>query len=110
MALTIDLEAVEKLSMLLKDIDLTQVEEQKNVASVLVMEKNKMLDQNEVAQLTKVSKMTVTAWREQGLLRFMKTGNRYVTSQNEFQRFQERFLGMDISNLIKMREALEATK
>lgn len=62
-----------------------------------------MLTCEQVAEIFHVHKNQVNIWRETGILRGIRTGRNII----EIRRFQARFNGLDISNRIHIREALE---
>lgn len=68
----------------------------------------KMLTSEQVAILLNVGIEQVTMLRETGVLKPIKTGKNYMFSQNEIERFQAEFVGLDCSNRVKAIESLKA--
>lgn len=66
-----------------------------------------MLTADEVAVLFNVHKNQITMYRDMGILKGIKTGKNYMYSKNEIMAFQNRFKGYDISNKLKVKEALQ---
>ena len=66
-----------------------------------------MLTCEQVAEIFHVHKNQVNIWRETGILKGIITGRNIMYSQDEIRRFQARFNGLDISNRIHIKEALE---
>ena len=59
------------------------------------------------AEIFHVPQNQVNFWRETGILKGIRTGRNIMYSQDEIRRFQARFNGLDISNRIHIKEALE---
>lgn len=66
-----------------------------------------MLTCEQVAEIFHVHKNQVNIWRETGILKGIRTGRNIMYSQDEIRKFQARFNGLDISNRIRIKEALE---
>ena len=65
----------------------------------------KMLTQDEVSELINVSRDQVAMFREVGIIRATKTGRSYMFSQAEIKRFQRDYVGLDVSNKVKLQES-----
>ena len=71
------------------------------------MESLRMLTMEEVEEIFNISPATLTLWRESGALKPIKTGKRYMYSQSAIRRFQERFEGCKMDNLVNVIESLK---
>lgn len=68
----------------------------------------KMLTVEEVTDLLNTSKNTLTMLRETGALKAIKTGKSYMYSQEAVKRFQEKFEGYSMDNLVNIKNSLNA--
>lgn len=105
--MTIDIEELAKAAEALAKLDLDAIEYVKKVQSVIMHAAHAMLSIDDVAIYTNSSRATVTMWRDAGILPFMRTGQSYMCSQEDFEAFKRRFAGKDISNKIGVIEALK---
>lgn len=60
----------------------------------------KMLTMDEVAELMNTTRDTLTMLREIGIIRPIKIGKSYMFSQKEVARFQDEYVGCDLSNKV----------
>ena len=67
-----------------------------------------MLTVEEVTDLLNTSKNTLTMLRETGALKAIKTGKSYMYSQEAVKRFQEKFEGYSMDNLVNITNSLIA--
>lgn len=67
----------------------------------------RMFTQEEVANLLHAHVTTITMLREVGVIRAIKTGRNYMFSATEIVRFQDEYLGLDVSNRYKALESKE---
>lgn len=67
-----------------------------------------MLTVEEVTDLLNTSKNTLTMLRETGALKAIKTGKSYMYSQEAVKRFQEKFEGYSMDNLVNIKNSLNA--
>lgn len=58
----------------------------------------KMLTMDEVADLMNTTRETLTMLRDIGIIRPIKIGKSYMFSQKEVARFQDEYIGCDLSN------------
>ena len=58
----------------------------------------KMLTREEVAELLQINKVSVTMLSEVGVLKPIRLGKRFMYSQEQLQRMQRDYAGMDLSN------------
>lgn len=70
----------------------------------------KMLTQDDICDLLKISRDQVTMLREVGIINAIKTGRNYMFSQQEIRIFQEKYKGYDISNRVKAIQAYTAVE
>lgn len=70
----------------------------------------KMLTVEEVTDLLNTSKNTLTMLRETGALKAIKTGKNYMYSQEAVKRFQEKFEGYSMDNLVNINASIEDVK
>ena len=70
-----------------------------------MLEKLKMLSQDELAELLNVSRDQIAMLREIGVIKAIRTGKNYMFSQEEISRFQHDYVGLDVSNKVKALES-----
>ena len=71
------------------------------------MEDLQMLTREETAELFSISLSTLDMWRETGALKPIKTGRNYMYSQEAIKKFQEKYGGYEMDNLVHVNETLE---
>ncbi|WP_283650543.1 helix-turn-helix domain-containing protein [Dubosiella newyorkensis] len=72
------------------------------------LENLKMLTTNEVAEILNVHRNQVQMFKDQGILKGIKTGKNIMYSQREILEFQQKFKGYDISNVREIRKTIQA--
>lgn len=64
----------------------------------------------QVAELMHVHKNQVMMWKNERILKGIKTGKGFVFSTKEIERFLDTFTGFDVSNPSRIQETLEKIK
>ena len=70
-----------------------------------MFENLKMLTIDDVCEITNCHRDTVRMWCEVKVLNPIRTGKCFMFSQNEIERFQTDYRGLDVSNRIKAIES-----
>lgn len=70
----------------------------------------KMLTNKETAEIFNISLPTLKMWQETGALLPIRTGKGFMYSQKAIEKFQERFEGYDMSNLVHVIESMEKVR
>ncbi len=105
--MTIDIEELAKAAEALAKLDLDAIEYVKKVQSVIMYAEHAMLSMEDVAAYTHSSVETVRMWRNTGILPFSRTGKSFACTQEAFEKFKQRFDGIDISNRVAVIEAIK---
>lgn len=71
------------------------------------MKNLQMLTSEETADLFGISMETLRMWQETGVLLPIKTEKNYMYSQSAIERFQEKYGGYEMDNLVHVNETLE---
>ena len=71
------------------------------------MDNLRMLTSKEAAKVFNISMVTLNMWRETGVLKPIKTGKNYMYSQEAIKKFQEKYEGYEMDNLVHVNETLE---
>ena len=74
------------------------------------MDKLKMLTIEDVANITNVHRDTVAKWINIGVINPIRTGKCYMFSQREILRFQDEYIGLDVSNEVNAKKSMEIVK
>lgn len=70
------------------------------------MHQVQMLSFDTVCALFHISQSLLNTWIRYGVIKCINTGNTRMFSQDEILRVQKQYLGMDLSNLVQIKESL----
>lgn len=71
------------------------------------MDNLRMLTREETAELFSISLPTLKMWLETGVLKPIRTGRNYMYSQEAIKKFQQKYEGYEMDNLVHVNETLE---
>ena len=75
-----------------------------------MIDRLRMLTQEEVAEALNANLSTITNLRELGILPAIKTGRNYMFSQDVIKKFQSDYSGLDVSNRVKAIRSMTIVK